>query len=62
MIERVERDPRGRSALLVIKDFGQGDTWLDRIYHIRIENTDGLFGDAPVKKGLRTYFTLRVIP
>jgi hypothetical protein len=62
VIERVERDPKGRSALLVIKDFGQGDTWLDRIYHIRIENTDGLFGDAPVKKGLRTYFTLRVIP
>ncbi|MBT3635487.1 MAG: hypothetical protein HN531_00990, partial [Opitutae bacterium] len=54
--------PKDKSALVVLKDFGEGDSWLDRIYHIRVENIAGLFGDAPTKTGLRTYFTLRVIP
>ena len=61
-VERVELRPKDKSALVVLKDFGEGDSWLDRIYHIRFENIGGLFGDAPTKNELRTYFTLRVIP
>jgi hypothetical protein len=62
LVERVELRPKDKSALVVLKDFGEGDSWLDRIYHIRVENIAGLFGDAPTKTGLGTYFTLRVIP
>jgi hypothetical protein len=63
IVERVERSADGKSALMVIKDFGAGDKWLDRIYEIQVGNTaDGLFGDAPAPTGLKTYFTLRVIP
>ncbi len=42
--------------------FGQGEKWLVRIYHVRVADTDGLFGDAPVWKSLETYFTLNSIP
>ena len=62
LVERVELRAKDKSALVVLKDFGEGESWLDRIYHIRVENIAGLFGDAPTKTGLRTYFTLRVIP
>ncbi|MBC8349618.1 MAG: c-type cytochrome [Verrucomicrobia bacterium] len=62
LVERVEVRLKDKSVLLVLKDFGEGDTWLDRIYHIRVENIGGLFGDAPTNTGLGTYFTLRVIP
>ncbi len=43
-------------------DFGKGDKWLIRIYHIQLTDTAGLFGDAPVWKSLETYFTLNSIP
>jgi mono/diheme cytochrome c family protein len=43
-------------------DFGKGDKWIDRIYHIHLTDTAGLFGDEPVWKALETYFTLRAIP
>ncbi len=61
-VERVELRLKDKSALVVLKDFGEGESWLDRIYHIRVENIVGLFGEAPTKTGLSTYFTLRVIP
>lgn len=43
-------------------DFGSGDKWLDRIYHIHLPDTAGLFGDTPAWKSLEAYFTLRAIP
>jgi len=51
-----------RSASVGVKDFGSGDRWLNRIYHIRIEDTKTLFGEAPVWKKLEAYYTLRAIP
>lgn len=52
-----------RSAALVVpKNFGEGDSWTDRIYHIHIPKTEGLFGSAPVMSSLRAYYTLRRIP
>ena len=62
-IERVEFGADRKSIAVVLKDFGQGDKkWIDRLYHIQISDTKQLFGDAPVKSGLRCYFTLRAIP
>ncbi|NIP94727.1 MAG: hypothetical protein GWO24_15310, partial [Akkermansiaceae bacterium] len=49
-------------ALLILQDFGKGERWLDRIYHIHLPETGELFGEAPVKSSLRSYFTLRAIP
>jgi hypothetical protein len=49
------------SVKLKVADFGKGDKWLDRIYHIQLPDTAGLFGDAPVWKALEAYFTLRAI-
>jgi len=51
-----------KSAAIEVKDFGTGDQWLNRIYHIRIEDTKTLFGEAPVWKKLEAYYTLRAIP
>lgn len=50
------------SVTLRLAGFGKGDKWIDRIYHIHLTDTTGLFGDAPVWKSLETYFTLRAIP
>ena len=50
------------SVLLDFADFGKGDTWLDRIYYVRIAETGTIFGDAPVWKTLESYYTLRAIP
>jgi mono/diheme cytochrome c family protein len=49
------------SVILEIAEFGKGDGWLDRIYHIQLPDTAGVFGDAPVWKALEAYFTLRAI-
>ncbi len=61
-VGRVQIGSDRKSATLVLTDFGSGDGWLDRLYDIEIPDTAQLFGDAPVKKGLRCYFTLRAIP
>ncbi|MFP6874846.1 MAG: c-type cytochrome [Verrucomicrobiales bacterium] len=50
-----------RSVELEITDFGNGDKWLDRIYHIQIVDAAGLFDKAPSWKRLEAYFTLRAI-
>lgn len=50
------------SVTLRPADFGKGDKWLVRIYHIHLTDTAGLFGDAPVWKSLETYYTLNAIP
>lgn len=61
-IEKVQLSTDRLSALVIMKDFGTGDSWLDRIYDIQIPDTINLFGEAPVKDSLRCYFTLRAIP
>lgn len=50
------------SVTLKPAGYGQGDKWLVRIYHIQLNKTAGLFGDAPVWKSLETYYTLNAIP
>jgi hypothetical protein len=50
------------SALVELAGFGEGDKWLDRLYHIQLPDTEGLFGEAPVWPRLEAYFTLRAIP
>lgn len=61
VVEGVEISPDRCSATLGIADFGKGDKWLDRIYHITVPDTAGLFGKVPVWKQLEAYFTLRAI-
>ncbi len=52
-----------RMAVAVeLNGFGMGEKWVNRIYHLRIADTKGLFGDAPVWKMLEGYYTLRAIP
>ncbi len=62
VIERVQLNKDRKSALLKVKGFGDGDKWLNRIYHIHIPETKKIFGDAPVKNKLTSFFTLRAIP
>ena len=38
------------------------NAWTDRIYHVQIPNSKGMFGEAPVWNRLEGYFTLRAIP
>ena len=52
-----------RSQLrLRLDGFGEGDNWLDRIYHLRCDQLRKLFGDAPAWEAQEAYFTLRAIP
>jgi hypothetical protein len=61
-LERVRLSADRKSALVIVKDFGNGDGWVDRIYYIHLPDTKQLFGEAPVWKHLESYFTLRAIP
>jgi cytochrome c2 len=47
---------------LKIADFGKGSKWLDRIYHIVVPDSKGLFSDATAWDTLESYYTLRSIP
>ena len=49
------------SIELNITGFGEGDGWTDRIYHIQIGDTNGLFGAVASWKRLDAYFTLRAL-
>ena len=62
VIERVQLNKNRKSVLLKVKGFGDGDKWLNRIYHIHIPETKKIFGDAPVKNKLASFFTLRATP
>ena len=62
VIGQVQLSKDRKSVLLKVKGFGEGDKWLNRVYHIHIPDTKKMFGDAPVKSGLTSYFTLRAIP
>jgi hypothetical protein len=58
----VEISSDRRSVTLKPTDFGKGDKWLVRIYHLHLTDTTGLFGEVPVWKTLETYYTLNAIP
>lgn len=47
---------------LKIADFGKGNKWLDRIYHLNIPNAKYLFDKGSSWDTLESYFTLRAIP
>lgn len=51
-----------KSLRVQMADFGEGDAWLDRIYHLQLSQAPTLFGDAPAWDQLEAYFTLRAIP
>ena len=61
-IEQVQLSKDRKSVLMKVKGFGEGDRWLDRVYHIHIPETKKMFGEAQVKSRLTSYFTLRAIP
>jgi len=50
------------SARIDLTGFGRGEKWVDRVYHLKIVNAPSVFGDAPVRKNLEGYYTLRAIP
>ena len=60
-IEGIKIGSDRKSAELALKDFGDGDKWLDRIYHIQFEAKDS-FGQAPFWDKLEAFYTLRAIP
>jgi hypothetical protein len=51
-----------RTVTLGLEGFGTEGRWVDRIYHLRIEDTGTLFAPATAWKKLECYHTLRAIP
>lgn len=47
---------------LQLTNFGKGDKWLDRIYHIHIPDTKDALKNVSSWETLQAYFTLRAIP
>jgi hypothetical protein len=50
------------SAVLSIEGFGEDARWIDRIYHLRIDDALDLFTPGEAWKKLEFYYTLRTIP
>lgn len=61
-VESAELSDDGLILRLKLKDFGKGDSWLDRIYEVSLPQTEDVFGGDPSWPKLQAYFTLRVIP
>lgn len=52
-----------RRALHVALDgFGREGPWLDRVYHISLHDSPGLFADGAPWSKLEAYYTIRAIP
>ena len=51
-----------KSLSLDLEAFGQEGRWIDRIYHVRLEDTKEMFAPAAAWKKLECYYTLRAIP
>jgi hypothetical protein len=47
---------------LKLADFGKGDKWTDRVYHITLPDTKDALDGASTWDSLQAYFTLRAIP
>jgi len=51
-----------KTVTLALEGFGSDNRWLDRIYHLRTEDTQQMFAPHSAWKRLETYYTLRAIP
>ena len=51
-----------RTVNLALEGFGEEGKWVDRIYHLRMDDTGKLFAPATAWKKLECYHTLRAIP
>ncbi|MFK7850065.1 MAG: c-type cytochrome [Akkermansiaceae bacterium] len=47
---------------LKLAEFGKGDKWIDRVYHITISDTKNALQSVSTWESLQAYFTLRAIP
>ena len=47
---------------LTLEDFGEDDTWLDKVYHIEISDTADKLEGVQTEETLDAYYTLRAIP
>lgn len=54
--------PDRKSVTLSLEGFGTDNRWLDRIYHLRMEDTKDFFAPSEPWKKLECYYTLRAIP
>jgi hypothetical protein len=54
--------PDRLSVRVDFADFGKEEKWLDRLYHLKLEDTTSFFGEAPAWKMLEGFYTLRAIP
>lgn len=50
------------SARIELAGFGEDEKWVDRVYHLKIEDAPSVFGDMPVWKNLEGFYTVRAIP
>ncbi|MES2982355.1 MAG: c-type cytochrome [Verrucomicrobiota bacterium] len=51
-----------KSLLVDLNDFGKGDKWTGRLYHVQFKEAALLFGNQPVWKMLEGFYTLNAIP
>lgn len=61
-ISGVEIGADRKSLTVRIEKFGKDGAWVDRVYHLQVPKTDGLFGEIPVWPALEAYATVRAIP
>ncbi len=50
------------SMKISLAGFGEGEKWIDRVYHLKMKDAPSVFGDAPAWKILEAYYTVRAIP
>jgi hypothetical protein len=51
-----------KSLQIDLNDFGNGDKWTGRLYHLHFKEAAPLFGNLPVWKTLEGFYTLNAIP
>lgn len=61
-IEQITFHNDRTTARIDLKNFGRGDGWIDRLYHLKIQGTNELFGEAPARDHLEAFYTVRSIP
>lgn len=61
-IEAIQISADRKTLHLQLTNFGKGEKWLDRIYHILIPKTKDALKNVSSWKSLQAYFTLRTIP
>ncbi len=61
-VASVTLSPDRRQLSVALKDFGQGERWLDRIYHLQFKGAATCFGEPVRANEFEAYATLRAIP